>query len=66
MQPTMSRNTARPGTDQVLWLVRHGESTWNTLGLAQGHNDQARLTPHGIRQAWRVVGRRGDPPLRAR
>jgi broad specificity phosphatase PhoE len=68
MQPTMSRNTARPagrGTDQVLWLVRHGESTWNTLGLAQGHNDQARLTPHGIRQAWRVVGQLRDRPIRA-
>ena len=65
MQPTMSRDTARPGTDQVLWLVRHGESTWNTLGLAQGHNDQARLTPHGIRQAWRVVGRLCDRPIRA-
>jgi probable phosphoglycerate mutase len=68
MQPTMSRNTARPdgrGTDQVLWLVRHGESTWNNLGLAQGHNDQARLTPHGIRQAWRVVGQLCDRPIRA-
>jgi broad specificity phosphatase PhoE len=68
MQPTMSRNTTRPagrGTDQVLWLVRHGESTWNTLGLAQGHNDQARLTPHGIRQAWRVVGQLCDRPIRA-
>ena len=29
----------------VLWLVRHGESTWNGLGLAQGHSDQPRLTP---------------------
>ena len=37
---------------QVLWLVRHGESTWNTLGLAQGHCDQARLTRLGQRQAW--------------
>ncbi len=65
MQPTMSRNTARRGTDQVLWLVRHGESTWNALGLAQGHNDQARLTPQGIRQAWRVVGQLCDRPIRA-
>jgi 2,3-bisphosphoglycerate-dependent phosphoglycerate mutase len=62
MQPTMSRTTTR---DQVLWLVRHGESTWNTLGLAQGHNDQARLTARGIRQAWRVVGQLGDRPIRA-
>lgn len=32
-------------------LVRHGESTWNTLGLAQGHNDLAQLTSRGLRQA---------------
>ena len=62
MQLTMSRTAARRGTDQVLWLVRHGESTWNTLGLAQGHNDQARLTARGIRQAWRVVGQLCDRP----
>jgi probable phosphoglycerate mutase len=65
MQPTMSRTAARRGTDQVLWLVRHGESTWNTRGLAQGHNDQARLTARGIRQAWRVVGQLCDRPIRA-
>jgi len=34
-----------------LHLVRHGESTWNTLGLAQGHNDLAQLTGRGLRQA---------------
>jgi bisphosphoglycerate-dependent phosphoglycerate mutase len=38
------------------WLIRHGESTWNALGLAQGHCDQARLTRHGEHQAWAVVG----------
>ena len=38
-------------TGLVLWLVRHGESTWNALGLAQGHSDQPRLTSRGIRQA---------------
>ena len=68
MQPTMSRDAARPagrGADQVRWLVRHGESTWNTLGLAQGHNDQARLTPRGVRQAWRVAGQLRDRPIRA-
>jgi probable phosphoglycerate mutase len=47
---------------QVLWLVRHGESTWNTLGLAQGHCDHARLTRLGQRQAWAVAARlRGRP-----
>ena len=35
--------TALPRTP-ALWLVRHGESTWNIAGLAQGHNDQAELT----------------------
>jgi 2,3-bisphosphoglycerate-dependent phosphoglycerate mutase len=46
----------------VLWLVRHGESTWNTLGLAQGHCDRARLTPRGARQARQVASQlRGQP-----
>jgi probable phosphoglycerate mutase len=48
---------------RVVWLVRHGESTWNVAGLAQGHCDQARLTPRGVRQAWGVVGRLGDRPI---
>jgi 2,3-bisphosphoglycerate-dependent phosphoglycerate mutase len=41
----------------VLWLIRHGESTWNTLGLAQGHSDQAELTSRGQRQAAKVAER---------
>jgi 2,3-bisphosphoglycerate-dependent phosphoglycerate mutase len=40
-----------------LHLVRHGESTWNTLGLAQGHNDLAQLTGRGLRQAAEVAER---------
>jgi probable phosphoglycerate mutase len=51
--------------DRVVWLVRHGESTWNAAGLAQGHCDQARLTPRGVRQAWAVVGRLCDRPIGA-
>jgi broad specificity phosphatase PhoE len=51
--------------DQVLWLVRHGESTWNTLGLAQGHCDQARLTRQGLRQARAVAARLRDRPVGA-
>jgi probable phosphoglycerate mutase len=69
---TISRNAVRnagahanSGAQQVLWLVRHGESTWNTLGLAQGHNDQARLTDSGVRQAWAVVGQLCDRPIGA-
>ena len=26
-----------------MWLVRHGESTWNIAGLAQGRGDEAEL-----------------------
>lgn len=44
-------DTLDRGTAPALWLVRHGESTWNTAGLAQGHNDQAELTSLGLRQA---------------
>lgn len=50
---------------QVLWLVRHGESTWNTLGLAQGHCDQARLTRQGQRQARAVAAQLRDRPVGA-
>jgi broad specificity phosphatase PhoE len=43
---------ARP----ALWLVRHGESTWNVAGLAQGHNDEAELTECGLHQAAEAAG----------
>ena len=38
-----------------LWLVRHGESTWNVLGLAQGHTDVPALTERGVEQARRCA-----------
>lgn len=54
--------TASPDAAPALWLVRHGESTWNTVGLAQGHNDQAELTSRGMRQAAEAAeGFRGRP-----
>ncbi len=63
---TRSRDTVRQaGPIRCSWLVRHGESTWNVRGLAQGHDDQARLTEHGRRQAWRIVGQLSDQPIRA-
>jgi broad specificity phosphatase PhoE len=40
-----------PATSTALWLVRHGESTWNIAGICQGHNDDAELTERGRRQA---------------
>ncbi len=47
--PTLSPASA--ASAPALWLVRHGESTWNTLGLAQGHRDEAELTALGAAQA---------------
>jgi 2,3-bisphosphoglycerate-dependent phosphoglycerate mutase len=55
---TAGRRSARAtaaGDDPVLWLVRHGESTWNALGLAQGQSDQPRLTRPGTLQAQHVA-----------
>ena len=46
-----------------LWLVRHGESTWNVLGLVQGHCDQARLTRRGTLQARAVAADLGARPI---
>ena len=39
----------------VIYLVRHGETTWNRVGRQQGHNDSP-LTELGIEQA-RTAGR---------
>jgi 2,3-bisphosphoglycerate-dependent phosphoglycerate mutase len=39
-----------------LWLVRHGETTWNALGRWQGHAD-APLSENGIAQAHRLAAR---------
>ena len=49
----------------TLWLVRHGESTWNVAGLAQGHNDEAELTERGLRQAAEAAAEFGYRPVRA-
>jgi broad specificity phosphatase PhoE len=35
--------------------VRHGESTWNELGLIQGHDNTAQLTARGREQARSVA-----------
>jgi 2,3-bisphosphoglycerate-dependent phosphoglycerate mutase len=39
-----------------LWLVRHGETTWNATGRWQGHAD-APLSKNGIAQAHRLAAR---------
>ena len=61
MPPT---STPDSGT-RTLWLVRHGESTWNVLGLAQGYDDQAELTSRGMRQAAEVAAGFGGVAIRA-
>jgi probable phosphoglycerate mutase len=40
----------------TVWLVRHGESTWNALGLVQGHADGPTLTEEGCRQSAQAAG----------
>jgi broad specificity phosphatase PhoE len=52
-------------TQPAVWLVRHGESTWNTAGLCQGHNDEAELTERGLRQAAEAAAQFGYRPVRA-
>lgn len=54
------------GEDElVLWLVRHGESTWNILGLVQGQTDEATLTRQGHRQAQKLAESFQDLPVAA-
>ncbi len=52
-----------------MWLVRHGESTWNALGLVQGQMTEPALTPLGVQQATEAAASLSDSlsdrPLRA-
>jgi 2,3-bisphosphoglycerate-dependent phosphoglycerate mutase len=42
-------------SERTLWMVRHGESTWNELGLIQGHADGPILTDRGRRQSGQAA-----------
>jgi len=64
-QATTAQATVAQDSAPALWLVRHGESTWNVAGLAQGHHDQAELTERGLRQASDAAWRFRDHPIRA-
>jgi broad specificity phosphatase PhoE len=41
----------------TIWLVRHGESTWNALGLVQGHAQGPTLTEKGRKQSAEAANR---------
>jgi len=41
--------------ERVVWLVRHGESSWNARQLVQGQADAPGLTGRGISQAQNVA-----------
>jgi broad specificity phosphatase PhoE len=57
-QPTIGEPRPR-----VLWLVRHGETTWNSRGWVQGHVDAARLTRAGRRQAREAAEQLAELPV---
>jgi 2,3-bisphosphoglycerate-dependent phosphoglycerate mutase len=61
----MDHQSSPPDPSQpAIWLVRHGESTWNVAGLAQGHNDLAELTDRGLDQASDAARQFRDHPVR--
>ncbi len=48
---------------RALWLIRHGESTWNQRGLCQGQRPGPRLTSRGRHQADRCAERLIGEPI---
>jgi probable phosphoglycerate mutase len=48
------RSGERVATGRRLWLVRHGETTWNSRGLVQGQRDPG-LSPSGRQQVARCA-----------
>jgi probable phosphoglycerate mutase len=57
-RPTLGNHRPR-----VLWLVRHGETTWNSRGWVQGHVDGARLTRAGRRQVREAAAQLAAHPV---
>lgn len=49
----------------MLYLVRHGESTWNVAGLLQGCTPHVPLTARGRAQARAAADLLADRPVRA-
>jgi 2,3-bisphosphoglycerate-dependent phosphoglycerate mutase len=50
---------------RTVWLVRHGETTWNAMGWVQGQIDGARLTRQGRHQARQVADCLASEPIGA-
>ncbi|MGC2192575.1 MAG: histidine phosphatase family protein [Candidatus Dormiibacterota bacterium] len=50
-------------SERVIWLVRHGESTWNARGLVQGQTQVPVLTRRGVAQAQEVARQLADEPV---
>ncbi len=58
MTPSGPPSTASPGVAtqlHTIYLVRHGQSTWNTERRIQGQTPHVPLTPVGLAQAERVA-----------
>jgi probable phosphoglycerate mutase len=53
-----------PEAGRTLWLVRHGESTWNALGLVQGQIGEPALTLLGLDQARQAAAALAAAPVR--
>jgi 2,3-bisphosphoglycerate-dependent phosphoglycerate mutase len=47
----------QPEHAKTLWLVQHGQTTWNSMGWVQGHVDQARFTRKGRREICHAANR---------
>ena len=60
----MWKSVIRRRPHPTIWLVRHGESTWNVSGLVQGQADGPVLTAAGLEQAESVAGRVRALPIR--
>jgi 2,3-bisphosphoglycerate-dependent phosphoglycerate mutase len=55
--PCLESVSSVENDSRMLWLVRHGESTWNDLGLIQGHAEGPMLTEKGQSQSLEVAHR---------
>jgi broad specificity phosphatase PhoE len=49
----------------VLWLVPHGQTTWNSMGWVQGHVDRARFTRAGRMEIYRVADQLSEEAISA-